>query len=431
MDLSACIVNEDLDCLVGLLTPMSGDEFLRNTWGKKLIHIAGPREKFEGLFSWDLLNEVLERYPFEPPRLRLFRHGKEITPDKYLLFGTTRDGRTVHSLKSPELTNQLIEGATLILDFAEEISPSLRELCVGLERIFRRKVVANLYAGFRTDNGFSLHWDYQDTLILQVAGSKKWQIYAPTDLYPLQGPRASQKPDSPPVWDGLIQQGCLFHIPRGWWHVAYPVDEPSLHLTVTVESLTGLDLLRWFVDGLKTSPLVRANIPVWDAPGKHVDYVESLRQELNGAWRSDLVGRFLDEMDARANARPQFRLPAAATSNGSHVDDDTSLRISSAGRAVVSTGNENGITQFKYNRKVWTCPDCMVPVLNLVNDGRKHPVRELLAVASNQEHREEVRDFINKLIREGILVPTNRRGSGVDLSTESHSAPVRSNSNWA
>ena len=49
--------------------------------------------------------------------------------------------------------------------------------------------------------------------------------------------RPLDKPDAP-LWEGMLEDGDLLYIPRGWWHVATPLDEPTLHLTVGVNNLT-------------------------------------------------------------------------------------------------------------------------------------------------------------------------------------------------
>jgi len=43
-----------------------------------------------------------------------------------------------------------------------------------------------MYAGWRTNNGFDLHFDDHDTMILQVFGRKRWQVFNPTRLHPFK-----------------------------------------------------------------------------------------------------------------------------------------------------------------------------------------------------------------------------------------------------
>jgi ribosomal protein L16 Arg81 hydroxylase len=126
----------------------------------------------------------------------------------------------------------------------------------------------NLYDGWRCDNGFNVHWDDQDNLILQVAGRKHWKVWNQTRHYPFKEDvvDTSVPPTGEPAWDGILEAGGLLSIPRGAWHVAYPLDEPSPHLTVTIKNHTGIDLPRWLAEQLKSSEAARMAIPLMAPP---------------------------------------------------------------------------------------------------------------------------------------------------------------------
>jgi ribosomal protein L16 Arg81 hydroxylase len=49
----------------------------------------------------------------------------------------------------------------------------------------------------------------------------------------------------------------VLYIPRGHWHVALATEKPSLHLTVGINSHTGIDFLGWLKDELSEFPLWR------------------------------------------------------------------------------------------------------------------------------------------------------------------------------
>ena len=116
------------------------------------------------------------------------------------------------------LTAELSGGATLVFSGCEEVHPPLRELCVSLEMLFHRRVVANLYAGWRRDNGFDIHFDTQDVIILQVSGRKRWKVWGPTLTYPIEKyvPNRScgPAPVSEPLWDCVLEPGGMLHILR-------------------------------------------------------------------------------------------------------------------------------------------------------------------------------------------------------------------------
>jgi ribosomal protein L16 Arg81 hydroxylase len=51
-------------------------------------------------------------------------------------------------------------------------------------------------------------------------------------------------------------------MPRGWWHVAYPMDEPCLHLAVTIKNLHGISFLHWLANEMKSSVTARSEFPM-------------------------------------------------------------------------------------------------------------------------------------------------------------------------
>lgn len=313
MSLSFDLSDLDLNCLDQILSPISAREFLDTFWGREFLHVEGPKDKFWHLFPWTKLNTALEEYPFQPPRMRLVKGGREINADKYLFLERLGSRDKTKRLSATNLTNELQQGATLILNCAEEVSPTLRQLCAGLEKLFRVYVIVNLYLAFKSDNGFGTHWDDQDTFILQVYGRKRWRVYEPTRAHPLKEDKEQPAKPSALVWDGILEEGGLFHIPRGWWHVAYPVDEPSLHLTVTVNSLTGLDFLRWHIDGLMATTQVRENLPLLKSSEERRQYAEALKEAVLNAWTPDMMEQFIAERDSSSTPRPRLHLPESVT----------------------------------------------------------------------------------------------------------------------
>lgn len=410
MNRSFDLAEVNLNCLDQILSPVSAREFLDSSWGCQFVHVEGARDKFRHLFTWDQLNTVLEEYPFEPPRMNLVKAGRQINAERYLFMERLRSQDRVKRLRTIELTNELKQGATLILNCADEVSPALRELCADLEAIFRVYVFVNLYVAFKNDNSFPLHWDDQDTFILQVYGRKGWQVYGPTRPHPLrEDPEKPAKP-SAMVWDGILEEGGLIHIPRGWWHIAHPVAEPSLHLTVSITSLTGLDLLRWYVDGLRAAPEVRANLPLFKSPQDRHKYAETLKDLLN-ALTPDVIEQFIAHQAASVTPRPQMRLPGSVTMEPA-VDEDGWFRLSSPRPVVVSQGSgSNGIT-CKLDRKLWQCSEDFLPVLTLLNDGKIHSFYELAEMMNRADDQLGLRQFLSELTHGGVLTVERPAAAG-------------------
>jgi hypothetical protein len=199
------------------IAPMARADFLAYHWNKTFLHLDGPSGRFRELLSWEDLGRILEQTRLEPPRLRLARNGKILDPDLYLLpQGKAR-------LNAGGLEACLRQGATLILDGVDDLVEPVRVLAESFEEVLRARVSVNLYAGWRRDRGFNRHWDDQDTMILQLQGRKQWEVHPPTRLQPLRDKlQPPAEPKGSPIWQGVLAEGGLLYMPRGWWHLAAP-----------------------------------------------------------------------------------------------------------------------------------------------------------------------------------------------------------------
>jgi ribosomal protein L16 Arg81 hydroxylase len=382
-----------------VLSPLSGEEFLQRYWGRSFVHVPGTPGKFSHLLTWPRLNYILGYHRLRPGRLRLFRDTKEIPANDYL---DARDGREPR-LKAAEMTNLLAEGATLIVDEMDDLEPAVRDLAAGLERIFRIRIQVNMYAGWRTNNGFDLHFDDHDTMILQVFGRKRWQIFNPTRLHPFKkDAEEAAKPTEPPIWDGVFEEGGLFYIPRGWWHIAFPMDEPCLHLTVGFSNPTGVSLVQWLADQIKSSTVARKDLPHVASREDQAVYLSELLGAIQDTWKPDLVERYMNSLDGRALPRTTLQLPYAATPNGPALEKNTRVALNSPRRLDLSADPKDGVLSFKCFGKSWQCPEVAVPALQSLNDGQPHTVGQLRSLAPDASGEFAIHSFLSALVMDGV-----------------------------
>ncbi|MGB8510814.1 MAG: cupin domain-containing protein, partial [Pyrinomonadaceae bacterium] len=301
--------------LEAILKPCPAEEFLASSWGKAHRLVRGWPGKFETLMPWTRLNEILREHRLDHPRLRLVQDGKPVPVSSYIRHVTNARRRTPTPRLIPHgLTKHLREGATLVLDAVDELQPAVETLAEALEMQFRERVQVNLYAGWQTSRGFDLHWDDHDVFILQVTGRKRWSIYGETRPSPVQSDiEAAAKPEHEPLWTGTLEDGDLLYIPRGWWHVAEPLAEPTLHLTVGVHNRTGMDLMRWLTERLRASEVFRQDLPRFASTEKRAAHVERLREELLTRFDAATLDGYLAEYDANATARAHLSLPWSAS----------------------------------------------------------------------------------------------------------------------
>lgn len=86
--------------------------------------------------------------------------------------------------------------------------------------------------------GFGVHWDDHDTIVVQLDGAKRWRIYGTTRPYPLY--RDIEDPgEAPtePVADLVLHPGDVLYVPRGAWHaVCADQGVRSLHVTCGLQA---------------------------------------------------------------------------------------------------------------------------------------------------------------------------------------------------
>ena len=387
-----------------LLRPVPLDTFLANDYGHRFVYVPGTPGKFSALLPWPVLNDILEQHRLEPPRLRLTRDGKPVAPERYVSFQPNRrnSSRPIPRLKSAELARELREGATLVLDNVDELYWPIRRLAESLERIFRVRIQVNSYSGWRSSHGFDVHWDDHDVFVLQVSGSKQWKVYGTTRWYPLA--RDVELADNPPaevLWEQILQSGDLLYIPRGWWHVATPLDQPTLHLTVGVNNPTGADFLSWFVDQLRASEVVRQDIPHLRGHAAIQVYAERVRQAVSSRWHPELIEEYMSHLDAHSTSRPHFALPWSATDD---VLPPGRWRVQWPGnRPVRIETNGTEIVIAAFGRR-WRFVASARPVLELLVSGRECAQEDLENVAKGTLNSNVIREFIKELVANGLLV---------------------------
>ncbi|HKC64029.1 MAG TPA: cupin domain-containing protein [Pyrinomonadaceae bacterium] len=394
-------MNGSINSLEKLLEPCLAEEFLQTTWGKTYRHIVGWRGKFTPLLPWNRLNEILAEHRLDFPRLRLARSGKSLPASTYLRYARSpRAKSSIPKLLSTELVKQLREGATLVLDAVDELHAPLRELAEGLEFYFREHIQINAYAGWQIEKGFDLHFDDHDVFILQVAGRKRWKIYGMTHAFPLASDRGIiEKPESDSIWEGMLLDGDVLYIPRGWWHVAEPQAEPTLHLTVGVHNQTGVDLLRWLSEKMKASAAFRKDLPRFSSDEESQAHIEQLKEALLSEWDESLLKRYLDDTDALALPRPHTNLPLSVTNES--LSSSTLIRL--AAPRPINFAVKEGVLEFNCNKKRWRFAAETLPIFRRLENRNICSVSELCEAAEGSIDEERVRALLNELLFHGLL----------------------------
>jgi ribosomal protein L16 Arg81 hydroxylase len=219
-------------------------EFHATTLEKKFyLRKAAQQER---PFAWSDIDALLNHIEPAEPFFRLFAEGP-VPADTYTQ-EVSESGLRRRRLVKDRFTRLMAGGATLVINRMEMFSLEARRLCAEVERFAAFQTTANGYITFGGQGTFGQHWDVHDVFAFQLIGRKRWRVYPPTFPYPLSNHTSDQsRHQCPPVpaLDCVLETGDLLYIPRGWWHHATPLDEPSFHLSVGLFVPTSFDYVMW------------------------------------------------------------------------------------------------------------------------------------------------------------------------------------------
>lgn len=320
------------------------DEFLAGVLHRTWHHVPNTVKDPAALMSWDTLNDILAAHRLDPPRLRLSVDGEVIPQYRYASPVTTRRHVVWQRLHPAELAARLREGASLVLDAADELHPPVGRAAAELEQWLRTGVQVNLYASWTAREGFGRHWDDHDVLVIQIDGAKRWKLHRPTRTAPMY--KDTEQPDPPagdPDAELVLNPGDVLYLPRGWWHsVTTEGDAPSLHLTFGIQTVTGAMMLGWLADDIRSREILRLDLPVHAAPSVQEAYLEELRAEVAAALADPrLIARYVASRDASDVTRMRPGLPFI---NGVPADPDVRVRLA-ASRALLDGSGDTALFQ--------------------------------------------------------------------------------------
>ena len=342
---------------------------------------------------------MLRTHRLPAPRLRLALDGGSVPENKYIQAShrgrNAANRRVDHGL----LQEQLRRGATLVLDAVDELVDPVGELAEGFERVFRERFQVNAYAGFGTTHGFGVHWDDHDVFVLQVTGRKRWRVYGFAREFPLtRDVEPNDVAPTEPVWEATLSAGDVLYLPRGCWHGAVALGEPTLHLSVGATARTGVDLLRWCVDELRTRPAFRRDLPRLGDAAARSAHLGELRGALLDLLSDGVLERYFADVDARAEVRTRTSFPLAVT--GAPLAEDARLRWLPARVNDVAPGPD-GAVRIAAGSNRWTFAAAAAPALRALTTERTIPLGALQERSGLAP--ETLRAFVRELVEAGLV----------------------------
>lgn len=223
---------------------ISNEFFLNNIQEKNFYLRRGALNA--SVFTLADIDNILSTVEPEAPYVNL--HNGAFIPEQEYVFTYNEVGKPKKTIIKPKFYNLMRGGATLILNRVQKSSPYIDALCKEVSDVVNQETLGNGYLAFNPQAAFGNHWDCHDVFAIQLVGRKRWKIYPPTFELPVPGQTSKEfknECSDEPVLDTVLEAGDLLYIPRGWWHSAVALGEPTFHVAVGVHTTHISTYVEW------------------------------------------------------------------------------------------------------------------------------------------------------------------------------------------
>jgi hypothetical protein len=205
------------------------ERFVDEHWARRpLLRPGGDPGVFDDLLSLADVDHIVGSMSIRLPSFRLVKDGETLPPGS--VARTTRTGsQTIAGVADPvRIYREFERGATIVLQGLHRYWLPLARFCRELEIELGHPTQVNAYVTPPGSRGLAVHRDEHDVFVLQVFGTKAWQVFEPEDG---AGERT-------PLVDSEVVPGDCLYIPKGFPHAASTQERASGHLTIGILSPT-------------------------------------------------------------------------------------------------------------------------------------------------------------------------------------------------
>ncbi len=306
--------------LAQMIAPLGVEEFFERFYEKDYYRSPTAIPALQELLSIDRVDELISDSELPPSSLTMAKSGSGVPVEEYThVNGAIDRGAVLDNFR---------DGATIVLPQLHFADGNLYSFCLSLEKAFGARIQSNIYLTPPGAHGFGVHYDDHDVFVIQISGSKKWEIYGNRDTLPLRGESFSKDRDETGELKEsfILEPGECLYVPRGLAHRApNEGDETSLHITV------GILVQSWAEFMLETVAEASLRIPEMRNSLPRSLYFDESKKEENAA----LFQSLLDQIHQKAS------FDATLSAFGSNFILDQGPRVRGALNALVD-GIEDG-----------------------------------------------------------------------------------------
>ena len=369
------------------------DAFTERLWGQEpLLRPSGDPEGFDDLLSYADVDHLVSSTSLRTPAFRLVKAGQRIPVSSYTRTARTGSHRIPGVADTPAVYREFEGGATIILQGLHRYWLPLARFCRDLELALGHPTQVNAYITPPGSQGLAVHQDSHDVFVLQVHGTKRWQVYRPSPQLP---------PPDPPAIEADLAPGDCLYIPKGYPHAASTQERASAHLTVGILSYTWADLIRDVAKQTEEEPEFAEPLPVRfaDDPDRLRTMAEDRLRSFQAWLDKQDPGDAADRLARRflTGRRPILAGQLQQLERAETLDDSTRIRRR-PGALCVIRGAGQGIAVYLGDREL-RMPAFVRPAMELLGESRE------IAIGDLEPHldREGRLVLVRRLVREGLL----------------------------
>jgi len=318
--------------------------------------------------------------------------GKGLPVSSYTRTARTGSQRITGLGDPPAIYREFEGGATIVLQGLHRYWLPLARFCRDLELALGHPTQVNAYITPPGSQGLAVHSDEHDVFVLQVHGTKAWQVFRPAKHLP---------PQDPPVIEAALGPGDCLYIPKGFPHAASTQERASAHLTVGILSYTWADLIRGVTKEAEAEPEFAELLPIRFA--ERPDRMRAIAEDRLRSFQAWLdkqdPGEAADRMGRRflTGRRPILTGQLQQLERLGSLQDSTRVRRRPGTMCVIRPAG-TGIAVYLGDREL-RMPAWVRPAVEALGEGRE------LAVSDLQPHLDAASRLVlvGRLVREGML----------------------------
>lgn len=378
------------------------DRFLDHILNVDLLHRGGAGG-FDDLLSLSDVDRILTSSGLRRPSIRLIRDGVAVSPDAYCR--PVRTGSVVvrDQVDPGRLLERFTEGDTVVLQSLQRWWPPLMDFCRDLEVAVGHPMQANAYLTPGGAAGLRPHHDTHDVFVVQVEGTKHWELRDPVVDAPLarHGSQHEVAADQPLRERIDLSPGDVLYLPRGFVHSASAQQGLSLHITIGILATTAHQVLDVVLERATDDLRFREALPVGygldpavtEQAAKTViaDLAEWLTSVDPAEVADVLVEKFV------SSRRPLLAGQLLTVAELDSLTDSSSV-VRRRG-SVFRTSTRDGRLRVTLGDRHLDLPEALEPAVSRLVDGTAHRVAGLADLLDAPSRLVLVR----RLVKEGLL----------------------------